>query len=456
MRGWMAARARPLSIVVTVVLVLVAGVVAFTVLNSTKVKHATVLFPSTIGIYKGSSVRLLGVPVGQVDSVDPQGTVVKVTLTYKASTQLPSDVGLAQVPPSIVSDRYLEFTPGYTGGPQLADHATIPETKTEVPVELDQIFGSLNDLNVALGPNGVNKNGALSQLVDVGAANLQGNGALFNTTLKGFSKAINALSNSRDALFGTITSLQKFTTTLAQDDSGVRTINGQLATVTGQLAGERADLGAALANLATALNQVQAFVADNSGTLTHDVGALTTVTSGLVSEQQAIKEVLDEAPPALHNLGLSFDQTATTCSNVNPSQCSVGALSTRLDNGDSPSGLVCALITNALPDLLGTKASLVNLCKAAAGGGAPAQPAPPSPSTLPSVPSLPVPTTSVPLPALPRVVPSLPVLPTPALPSLPSVPSVGGLLGGSGTGTSSSGGAGGLGGLGSILMGGLG
>jgi phospholipid/cholesterol/gamma-HCH transport system substrate-binding protein len=448
MRTWLAARARPLSVIVTVVLLLVAAGTGYVVLHDQKMKHATIYFPSTIGIYKGSSVRLLGVPVGQVDSVTPEGTAVEVTVAYKAGTLLPADVGMAQVPPSIVSDRYLQFTPAYVSGATLPDHAIIPEGRTEVPVELDQIFGSINDLDVALGPNGANKQGALSNLVNVGAANLAGNGAQFNATLKGFSQAVNALSNSRDALFGTITSLQKFTTTLAGDDGGVRAINGELSQVTGQLAGERTDLGEALANLATALTQVQTFVADNKDNLTHDIGSLTSVTSGLVGEQQAIKETLDEAPVALHNLALSFDPTAVTnggCSTTDEGPCE-GALSTRLNNTGNVGGLVCSLLTGALgagipAAVLATVGSACTTIAGSAGSAAPAATTPQSTTSTPTKGTGKAPIT------VPSVVPSL--------------PSTGGLLGGlvgggSSPSPSASSGSGSapLGGLGNILLGG--
>jgi phospholipid/cholesterol/gamma-HCH transport system substrate-binding protein len=452
MPTWIRDRSRPLSIVLAIVIVLVAGGITYVVLTSTKMKHATIYFPSTIGIYQGSSVRVLGVQIGKVDTVTPEGTAVRVTVSYTASTKLPAAVGMAEVSPSIVSDRYLQFTPGYTGGAVLADHATIQEDKTEVPVELDQIFGSINDLDVALGPNGANKNGALSQLVNVAADNLKGNGAQFNATLKGFSLAVTALSDSRDQLFGTVTSLQKFTTTLADDNAGVKTINGQLAQVTGQLAGERQDLGAALANLASALSQVQTFVADNSGTLTHDVGALTSITSGLVGEQQALKEITDEAPVALHNLGLSFDPSADTCTNASTSTSCYGALSTRTDNLSDPSALLCSVVSGLLGTLSSTLESTIAGACTTLTGSLPALPTLPSTSRAKTTTTSPSPTPA------PTATQSGGIsLPTPSLglPStLPSIPIVGGLLGGSGTsGSSSSGGL--VGGVGGILLGGL-
>ena len=50
----------------------------------------------------------------------------------------------------------------------LADDATIELPDTGVPVELDRIYGSLQALTRALGPNGVNKDGTLDHLLRAG------------------------------------------------------------------------------------------------------------------------------------------------------------------------------------------------------------------------------------------------------------------------------------------------
>ena len=48
------------------------------------------------------------------------------------------------VAPSIVGDRYIQLTPVYESGPKLRDGATLSTKDTSVPLELDQIYDSLN------------------------------------------------------------------------------------------------------------------------------------------------------------------------------------------------------------------------------------------------------------------------------------------------------------------------
>lgn len=300
-------------------------------------RHLTAYFTRTIGLYQGNDVRILGVKVGTIDKLTVQGTRVKVEMSYDGKYQLPADVQAVLVPPSVVSDRYIQLTPAYTGGQTLADHAVLDTDRTQVPLEFDEIFRNLDQLNRALGPEGANKHGALSRLINISAKNLAGNGQVLNGALKQFSGAISTLAGSRTDLFATVRQLQKFTTTLAANDGGIRALNANLAKVGGQLAGERKDLGAALANLATALQLVDGFVHDNRNALTGDIHGLTKVTNVLTTEKEALKEIVDMAPFALTNLALAGDPKAHTLDTKDDPQ---GPLTQPV----GPNGIICQVL----------------------------------------------------------------------------------------------------------------
>ena len=91
-------------------------------------------------------MRVLGVPVGKVDSVTPSGTQVVVTMHYDADVQIPADAKAVIVSPSIVGDRFVQLTPAYTGGPDARRRRDPHRDRTAVPLELDQIYSSLDDL----------------------------------------------------------------------------------------------------------------------------------------------------------------------------------------------------------------------------------------------------------------------------------------------------------------------
>ncbi|HET7070098.1 MAG TPA: MCE family protein, partial [Nocardioides sp.] len=167
-----------LLVPLVVAALVVAALVAF-VFDGGHQKTLTADFPRTVSLYVGSDVRVLGVPVGKVDSVTPSGTQVIVKMHYDPSVQIPADAKAVIISPSIVGDRFVQLTPAYSGGQVLADGATLDQQRTAVPLELDQIYSSLDDLTTALGPNGANKKGALTDLLNTTAANFGGQGEKF-------------------------------------------------------------------------------------------------------------------------------------------------------------------------------------------------------------------------------------------------------------------------------------
>ncbi|MEV4544005.1 MCE family protein [Micromonospora echinaurantiaca] len=301
-------------------------------------RRLTAHFTRAVGVHPGSDVRVLGVRVGEVVAVTPRGRTVEVAMRYDPGVQIPSDAQAVIVPPSVVSDRYVQLTPAYAGGATLADGAGIPLSRTAAPMEIDDIYRALDDFNRALGPDGANADGALSDLVATGRANLEGNGEQLRETLDGLSRALTTLADGRQDLFGSVANLQRFTTTLAESDQQVRAFQRQLADVAEQLSGERDELSAALRSLAVALADVTAFVKKNRQLLTADVAALADITGVLVRQQEAVIEILDVAPLALNNLALAYNPRS-------------GTLDTR-DNATGPydpAGFACSLIVDQLP-----------------------------------------------------------------------------------------------------------
>lgn len=294
------------------VLVSVLGTVSGCGLGGGATKRFSADFDRAIGLYAHSDVRVLGVRIGEVTKIVPKGTRVRVEMEYDSSYKVPQDAVALVIAPSIVSDRYVQLTPVWTAGPTLADGTHLGLERTAVPVELDQIYGNIDTLDQALGPNGANRDGALADLLDIGARNLDGNGEKLNTTLTGLSRAVKTLSDNRGDLFATIDSLQHFTTTLARNDAAVRAFNLDLAVVAEQLDGERDDLALAVKQLAAALGEVAEFVKQNKDDLTANVAGLASVTSVLVKQRRALREFLDTAPAAVSNLQLAYNSNSGT------------------------------------------------------------------------------------------------------------------------------------------------
>jgi phospholipid/cholesterol/gamma-HCH transport system substrate-binding protein len=275
-------------------------------------EQITAYFSETIGVYPQSSVRILGVPVGTVDSVQPDGTDVKVTMTIDYGVQVPANADAVVIAPSVVSDRYIQLTPAYDGGPQIGNGAVIPLSRTVVPVEVDQVYASLAKLANALGPNGANKHDALSDLIRTGAANLAGNGAYLRQMITEFGGMSKTLGGSAGNLFASVVYLQQFTTMLKDNNGQVQQAEQQLAEVSAFLASDRQELSAALGDLAVALNQVKTFIGSNRDLLEANVNKLAAITSILVQERASLAEAIDLQPLAADNLVNAYDSATHT------------------------------------------------------------------------------------------------------------------------------------------------
>ncbi|MBS9375814.1 MCE family protein [Rhodococcus sp. B50] len=307
-----------------------AGWWLFTRLGTTEI---TAYFDKAVGIYEGSDVRVLGVEVGKVTSVEPQGDIVKVGLRVNRGIDIPADARAVQITPSVVADRYVQLTPAYTGGDTMSSGAVIDRDRTATPVEVDELYASIDELSRALGPDGANREGALTDFVEVGAQNLAGNGEALGQSIENLSAAARTLDQSRDDLYGTIENLQLFVSALAANDEQVRQFNTQLSDLSGFLAGERQNLGEALNTLSVTLGDVATFVRDNQAAVKDNVDALVPITETLANRRQELVDSLTLLPLAVSNLVNSYDAEA-------------GVLASRLVLPDlqDPAGTVCKLI----------------------------------------------------------------------------------------------------------------
>jgi virulence factor Mce-like protein len=335
---------KPLAILAALALVAFLGK---TLLMSSDDRTVTAYFTSAASLYEGNPVEVLGVPVGSVASVEPESGRVKVVLHLDEGVKLPADVHALQVAPSLISGRSIALAPAYDGGDQLRDGAVIPVERTEVPLDVNDLFRSADSLATALGPQGTNKDGALSRFLEVLAANLDGNGKSMAAALHDLGAATTTLAGSREDLTGTIRGLQQFVSTLAAHDDSVRSLNVKLASVSGTLSDERFNLSAALNQLAATLGTVADFVEDNRSAIRSNVDRLSKVSRVLVKERALLGQIMDEAPTGLTNLLNSYNAAGGTLDarlNVNELSAAPGALLCMMAARGTPGGLPKALL----------------------------------------------------------------------------------------------------------------
>ena len=259
-------------------------------------------FTSAVGLYPGDEVRIVGVPVGSVDSIEPRATDVKVTMSVKDGVKVPADAKALIIAPNLVSARFVQFTPAYTGGAVMADGAEIGLDRTAVPVEWDEVKEQLTQLSTQLGPQQGSMQGPLSAFVNQAADTFDGNGDSFRQALRELSQTAGRLGDSRTDLFGTIRNLQVLVNALSNSNEQIVQFSNHVASVSQVLADSSTDLDNTLGTLNQALSDVKGFLNQNNQALIDQVSKLSEFTQILTDHSDDIEQVLHITPERVGEL----------------------------------------------------------------------------------------------------------------------------------------------------------
>ncbi|ORW01208.1 MCE family protein [Mycobacterium kyorinense] len=271
-------------------------------------KTIIVYFTTTTGVYPGDQVRVSGVKIGTIKSIQPQGTETKMTLLVNRGVRIPADAKAVIVAQNLVSARYVQLAPAYrSDGPTLPDGAEIPIDRTAVPVEWDEVKTQLTRLATELGPKGGVSDTSTARFIDSAAGALGGNGDKLRQTLAQLSGVGRILANGSGNIVDVIKNLQTFIATLRDSTTQIVQFQGRLATLSSVLDGSRSDLDGALRNVSQVVGEVQRFVQDTRGQVADQVQLLANVTQNVVDHKKDLEQILHVAPTAVANTLNMFD-----------------------------------------------------------------------------------------------------------------------------------------------------
>lgn len=298
------------------------------------VNHTTIRarFANTQGLNVGDAVKVLGVPVGTVTGITDSGSDVLVTMRIDGDQPVPADARAAIVAPSLVSGRFVQLAPVWTGGPRLASGDTISVARTAVPLSFDDVKRQLTDLATTLGPRTGEAHGALAATISALSRSLRhGNSRRLRAALINLHGAAAALASGRSGLFGTIGNLDQFTRNLAINQAAVSGFTHELSSVGAVLATNRRTLGGAVRDLGSVLAMTRSYFARHHGRLVRTLRDLNLLTAAIADRSNELAGVLHVSPHALIGLHNAIENQAITVRTSttdihNPAQLVCGAL----------------------------------------------------------------------------------------------------------------------------------
>ncbi|OBI18408.1 mammalian cell entry protein [Mycobacterium sp. E2327] len=288
-----------ISLVAT--LVVASFLVGTKLLRQVERSTYTAYFAEANGLFVGDEIRILGVAVGVVDRIEPQPASSKVTFSVDKQYAVPADARAAILSPSLVTSRAIQLVPAYSGGPKLSPGASIPLSRTAVPVEWDDFRRQLEKLTEALQPTAPGGVNSLGEFINSGADNVRGEGDTARDTVLKLSEAISALGDHADDIFSTVRNLQLLVSALHSSSDLLASFNQNLASVTTVLSNTPNEVGNAVKGLDGALTDLRDFLSENREAIGVTSDRLASITTALNDSRADVKQILHIAPTVFQN-----------------------------------------------------------------------------------------------------------------------------------------------------------
>ncbi|MFX0580947.1 MCE family protein [Nocardia nepalensis] len=104
------------------------------------------LFTDISGLYEGDTVRMSGVAVGRIESVELAGTLARVRFTVDKNRPVYDNTQVAVRYQNLIGQRYIELVHQQPAGARLASGATIPVERTIPSFDVSKLFNGFKPL----------------------------------------------------------------------------------------------------------------------------------------------------------------------------------------------------------------------------------------------------------------------------------------------------------------------
>ncbi len=249
------------------------------------------VFKDASRLEKGDSVRVAGVRVGTVDSVDLQADrSVLVTFDADRNIALTTGTKAAVRYLNLVGDRYLELidSPGSTR--LMPVGSQIPEDRTQPALDLDLLLGGLRPVIRGLNPQDVNA--LTSSLIQI----LQGQGGTLDSLLSKTSSFSNTLADNNEVIEQLIDNLNTVVATLAKDGDKFSGTIDRLEQLVSGLAEDRDPIGDAITSLDQGTASIASLLTEARPPLSRDVAQLNRLAPPLEDGMPNLDAALQRMP----------------------------------------------------------------------------------------------------------------------------------------------------------------
>ncbi|GAA1683817.1 MlaD family protein [Fodinicola feengrottensis] len=285
----------------TLVTLVATGILALTIVNGNLgggTDYAA-KFTDVTGLQVGDTVRIAGVRVGQVESIQiADRRLAQVRFSVDPGRRLPVSVTAAIKYLNLLGQRYIDLARG-TGPVDevMAPGGLIPVTQTTPALDLTALFNGFQPLFQALSPEDVNK--LSNEIVQV----LQGDGTTVTSLVASTATLTTALASKDQVIGQVIDNLNAVLNTINSRGGQLTDLIVTLQQLVSGLAADRAPIGDAVSGIADLTTSTAGLLQLGRAPLKSDIASLGRLSGTLASNTPELNSFLTNLPVKFGRIG---------------------------------------------------------------------------------------------------------------------------------------------------------
>lgn len=211
-------------------------------------------------MHPGAEVKMRGVVIGEVRSIEATGTGARLTLAMHPGTlgRVPSDVRAQMLPTTLFGERFVALVPPPAPSAEpIGAGAVIPEDRSSSAVELQQVLDNVLPMLTAVQPQ------KLSATLSAVSRALEGRGDKLGTTLAQLDAHLEKFNLELPALNRNLQELVKVSNLYADAAPDIVTALTDFTTTSGTLAEKESELAGTFGATTRTAQDVTAFLRQN-------------------------------------------------------------------------------------------------------------------------------------------------------------------------------------------------
>jgi len=256
------------------------------------------VFSDATGVVKGDDIRIAGVKVGSVKSIEIVDRTSALVSFSVAESSIVTKSSTATIRyRNLVGQRYISLTQGVGDLERMPKDTTIPVDRTQPALDLTVLFNGFKPLFAALSPADINKLSA--EVISV----FQGEGGNLNALLQSTASLTNTLADRDQVIGDLIDNLNDVLATLAGRDKELSELIIEFKNFMTGLAKDRDAILGSLDSVSALANETADLTVGIRPSLVRDVKGLRGVATNLNKGRSEFDRALQVLPIKLKKIG---------------------------------------------------------------------------------------------------------------------------------------------------------